>query len=1353
MKYSNVFIIAVLVSVVAAAGFVCFADDSEAVPSNSGEAFVADANALLEKAVGDGIVEVSYKGDVIEVIADSSNFSLLSINTGEFKAILNAVFVTYDTFYLDGVYYVSNHNINLSEGPAAGVILAGKAMDALCSSEPGVITVVDSPVDILKDGFEPYNGSLVVKVIADQKSIDFAKFVSEYVVLDTTTGSVSVSFTYTGVDEYSTIREVLGHTATLTADQFFGSEYAGMINTVCEKAVKAPNAISAVSFVWDVDGEYYMVAVDGFEPGEGADAFQRLVSGLYNSIADPLPGYNNGWDEPISAFKDPVEGYYFSTGDALATYDKDGTFITVSVRYDAKIFPGYENSGKAFVADMNRFFDATLGENIIHGTYTDDCLQFYADYKSYDGRINIDEVIEKMAKSILSSYDLFSVNGVDYVIDGTPVRSSAYQLLFVFGEMVNNVRNATPGHVQVFMSDSFAVTKSNCAPYNEAISLSADLDQFSIDFANYVTSIFSIDPETGTIDVGLTLYGADPSLTARKLAFIYSNTTARQIFDDRFVNAINMICDKLLGGGSAFANDNASIVWNLDGKQYKIALRDFKPGEGADPFQKLIRGIFDSIDDSPAGYESGWDVPISDFYDLSTGSFVVDGSVNISFPAEFGIPDVSIPVGGQLDLADRPYSVDVGEVDHATVIVVPGIDPTKVAFVVIPDEGYQLDSLIVRMGDGVYDITETKVIELTDNASVEVKVSKTGVVHVTGVVLDKSSVTVLVGKSVTLSATVIPSDADDKSVIWTTSNSSIATVNNGVVSTYKTGVVTITVTTVDGGYSASCTVNVVDYIPVTSMKLNMDSAVMKVGHVLVLEPIFTPEGAYDRVTWTSSNESVATVYHGVVRALSAGFTTITATTVTQGITATCVIEVVGEGVISVTGVTLNASSATVDVGKTFALVATVLPADATNKAVIWSTSDASIATVNNGVVTGVAPGTATITVTTVDGGFTATCDVTVVYVSVTGVTLDKDAMTVNVGSTGTLVATVLPANATDKTVIWSSSDSRIATVSNGVVTGVAPGTATITVLTADGGFTAECKVTVVSPVIHVTGVTLSETSKTIVLAEEFTLVATVLPANATDKTVYWLSKDSSVATVSNGVVRGVGLGTTEISVTTADGAYTATCEVTVVAAPIPVTGVTVGPTSTSVYVGETVTLIASVIPADATNQNVSWSSSDATIASVDKNGVVTGIAIGTATITVTTDDGGYTADCVVSVVKKDVTPVTGVKLDKTSASLKVGESLALTATVIPDDATNKNVSWSSSNSKVATVINGVVKAVADGKATITVTTEDGGYTSTCEVTVTTPAPAPASDNTLLYIGIAAAIIIVILVAAILMRRS
>ena len=178
-----------------------------------------------------------------------------------------------------------------------------------------------------------------------------------------------------------------------------------------------------------------------------------------------------------------------------------------------------------------------------------------------------------------------------------------------------------------------------------------------------------------------------------------------------------------------------------------------------------------------------------------------------------------------------------------------------------------------------------------------------------------------------------------------------------------------------------------------------------------------------------------------------------------------------------------------------------------------------------------------------------------------------------------------------------------------------------------------------------------------------------------------------------------------------------------------------------------------VIPADATNQNVSWSSSDATIASVDKNGVVTGIAIGTATITVTTEDGGYTADCVVSVVKKDVTPVTGVKLDKTSASLKVGESLALIATVIPDDATNKNVSWSSSNSKVATVINGVVKAVADGKATITVTTEDGGYTSTCEVTVTTPAPAPASDNTLLYIGIAAAIIIVILVAAILMRRS
>lgn len=168
---------------------------------------------------------------------------------------------------------------------------------------------------------------------------------------------------------------------------------------------------------------------------------------------------------------------------------------------------------------------------------------------------------------------------------------------------------------------------------------------------------------------------------------------------------------------------------------------------------------------------------------------------------------------------------------------------------------------------------------------------------------------------------------------------------------------------------------------------------------------------------------------------------------------------------------------------------------------------------------------------------------------------------------------------------------------------------------------------------------------------------------------------------------------------------------------IPVTGVSVVPTAGSVTVGQTLTITASVAPADATNKAVTWSSSSDSIATVSDDGVVTGVAEGDATITVTTEDGGFTATCDVTVEAATVA-VTGVSVSPTSDSITVGETLTLTATVAPDNATNKTVTWSTSEATVATVEDGVVTGVSAGDATITVTTEDGDFTATCDVTVT-----------------------------------
>ncbi|MGM9743656.1 MAG: Ig domain-containing protein, partial [Candidatus Cryptobacteroides sp.] len=336
-------------------------------------------------------------------------------------------------------------------------------------------------------------------------------------------------------------------------------------------------------------------------------------------------------------------------------------------------------------------------------------------------------------------------------------------------------------------------------------------------------------------------------------------------------------------------------------------------------------------------------------------------------------------------------------------------------------------------------------------------------------------------------------------------------------------------------------------------------------------------------------------------------------------------------------------------GETMTLSATVNPSNASDKTVTWYSSDASVATVEDGKVTAIKIGTATIKAKA--GDKTATCSITIVPTEVFSITLDKSSASLKVGETVTLIATVGPEDATDKTVTWTTSDATVATVSNGVVTAKKLGTATITAKA--GEKTATCSITVIPT--PVTSVTLSNTSASLKVGETVTLSATVNPSDVTDKTVTWTTSDATVATVSNGVVTAKKIGTATITAKAGD--KTATCSITVI--PTPVTSVTLSKTSASLKVGETVTLTATVGPDDATDKTVTWTISDATVATVS-NGVVTAKKMGTATITAKA--GEKTATCTITVIP---TPVTSVTLSKTTASLKVGETVTLAATVNP----------------------------------------------------------------------------------------
>ncbi|SPF49076.1 exported hypothetical protein [Candidatus Desulfosporosinus infrequens] len=266
--------------------------------------------------------------------------------------------------------------------------------------------------------------------------------------------------------------------------------------------------------------------------------------------------------------------------------------------------------------------------------------------------------------------------------------------------------------------------------------------------------------------------------------------------------------------------------------------------------------------------------------------------------------------------------------------------------------------------------------------------------------------------------------------------------------------------------------------------------------------------------------------------------------------------------IAVTGLTLNQPTlALITGGANGILTATVAPNNATDQLVTWSSSNTSVATVVGGIVTPLTSGTTTITATTHDGGIKATSVVTVsagTTVAVTGLTLNQPTLALTTGgANGTLVATVIPSNATNKVVTWATSNAAVATVVSGEVTPVGTGTATITATTQDGGIKATSVVTVSSgttthgghggnSIVAVTGLTLDQPTLALTTGgANGTLVATVAPSNATNKVVTWTTSNASVATVVNGVVTPVSAGTATITATTQNGGMTATSVVTV----------------------------------------------------------------------------------------------------------------------------------------------------------------------------------------------------------------
>jgi uncharacterized protein YjdB len=550
---------------------------------------------------------------------------------------------------------------------------------------------------------------------------------------------------------------------------------------------------------------------------------------------------------------------------------------------------------------------------------------------------------------------------------------------------------------------------------------------------------------------------------------------------------------------------------------------------------------------------------------------------------------------------------------------------------------------------GTHNITVTSVSSAVIVADRIVVYSEPdNIIHPTSVTVSPTTASVEAGATTTLTATVLPSNATNKSVTWSSSNTSVATVSSsGVVTGVAAGSATITVTTQDGGLTATCAVTVTGESGVTiPARIQAEDWIAMSG---VQTQTTSDEGGGLNVGWIDQGDwmdyainvpsagtyavdfRLASPNSGRQLQLRVGSTTLATVTVPQTggwqnwqtVSTTANLsagsqtirilassgsgwninwfEIKSESTIAPTSVTVSPTTASVAVGATTTLTATVLPSNATNKNVTWSSSNTSVATVSSsGVVTGVAAGSATITVTTQDGGLTATCAVTVTSVPDITYYVIRNAKSGNLlralsGSSGS----GLRADGTDE-----SSDLQLwEKISAG-----------------NGNYYLKSKAGNLYLRAGTGQWSMSELSTTQDNSSQWSIPA--------DNTYGRFDHGATTYSLESWYADG---STVNLNTYWSSNSFSWRLEPMGPVPVTPVTGVSVSPTSTSVAVGSTTTLTATVSPGNATNKNVSWSTSNSAIATVNSNGLVTGVAEGSATITVTTEDGGFVANSSISV--------------------------------------------------------------------------------------------------------------------------
>ncbi len=507
--------------------------------------------------------------------------------------------------------------------------------------------------------------------------------------------------------------------------------------------------------------------------------------------------------------------------------------------------------------------------------------------------------------------------------------------------------------------------------------------------------------------------------------------------------------------------------------------------------------------------------------------------------------------------------------------------------------------------------------------------------------------------------------------------------------------------------------------------LNQNEIGIKKGKGYQLVSTVLPENAENKqVVWESSDPKIVSVNSitGYITGVKEGSATITVKTLINDISTDCIVNVSGKNIL-VSKIVLNEKRISLAVGYTHNLTYQITPKNATENDLIFTSSDSSVATVNqSGVIQGLKEGNAIITVSSSNG---LAKDTTYVSVYKKGsstvvdgepiktdnypksLTVSPQTLNLKLGGSSQLIASVLPEKANNQ-ISWSSTNSRVATVdSNGLVSAVGMGSATIIARTIND-ITYNVNVLVGNYSKEVRSILVTTNYISLAVSNSKQLAVAFTPADASNKNVFWTSSNPSVATVDKyGVVKAISPGSTIIKATSEDGGYTDTATIEVVNYDniIEEKSIAFDSGSYTVGIGSTKSLIPIITPSNATFKSVRFESSNPSIATVDENGVVRGLKEGTVSITATTNRNRLKATT--TIIVKYIN-ATSVKVNTTNVNIAKNETFTLVATVLPSDATNKKVSYTVSNSNIATIdANGIITGKSAGTTTITITPSEG----------------------------------------------